>query len=71
MHTNPSYLSNTTYFLSFIAGQDSLTAMGTEAAQKALQIAKFSPDDVDLVLLCTSTPEDLFGSATQVIFSVI
>ena len=30
-----------------------------------LAIQKF-PDDIDLVLLCTSTPEDLFGSAPQV-----
>lgn len=47
-------------------GNDSLTGLATEAAKKALEMAKVDPDDVDLILLCTSTPEDLFGSATQV-----
>lgn len=59
-----------TYFLSYAtAGKDSLTDLATEAARKALQMAEVDPNDVDLVLLCTSTPEDLFGSAPQVIFS--
>lgn len=71
MHTNPFHLSNTIYSLSSIAGKDSLTAMATEAAQKALEMAEVDPNDVDLVLLCTSTPEDLFGSAPQVMFPVI
>lgn len=43
-----------------------MTALAVEAASKALQMADVHPDDVDLVLLCTSTPEDLFGSAPQV-----
>ncbi|KAK4404572.1 3-oxoacyl-[acyl-carrier-protein] synthase 3 A, chloroplastic [Sesamum angolense] len=34
--------------------------------RKALQMAEVDPDDVDLMLLCTSTPEDLFGSAPQI-----
>lgn len=59
------------YFWSSVAGKESLTAMATEAAQKALQMAEVEPNDVDLVLLCTSTPEDLFGSAPQVMFPVI
>lgn len=29
-------------------------------------MAQVDSDDVDLVLMCTSTPEDLFGSAPQV-----
>ena len=29
-------------------------------------MAQVDPDDVDLILMCTSTPEDLFGSAPQV-----
>ncbi|KAH7853472.1 hypothetical protein Vadar_002847 [Vaccinium darrowii] len=49
-----------------LAGNDSLTALAVEAAGKALQMADVDPDDVDLVLLCTSTPEDLFGSAPQI-----
>ncbi|KAK9277780.1 hypothetical protein L1049_007327 [Liquidambar formosana] len=49
-----------------LTGKDSLTALAVEAAKKALQMAQVDPDDVDLVLLCTSTPEDLFGSAPQI-----
>ncbi|CAH9062179.1 unnamed protein product [Cuscuta europaea] len=29
-------------------------------------MAEVDPDDVDLILLCTSTPDDLFGSAPQI-----
>lgn len=29
-------------------------------------MANVKPEDVDLLLLCTSTPDDLFGSAPQV-----
>lgn len=55
-------------FLSFDepAGKDSLTDLAVEASKKALEMANVDPNDVDLVLLCTSTPEDLFGSAPQV-----
>ena len=49
-----------------LAGKDSLTALAVEAAKNALQMAEVDPDDLDLVLLCTSTPDDLFGSAPQV-----
>ncbi|CAM8931080.1 unnamed protein product [Rhodiola kirilowii] len=49
-----------------IAGNDTLTGLAVEAAQKALEMAQVHPDEVDLVLMCTSTPEDLFGSAPQI-----
>ncbi|KAK6934879.1 3-Oxoacyl-[acyl-carrier-protein (ACP)] synthase III [Dillenia turbinata] len=49
-----------------LSGNESLTALAVEAARKALQMARVDPDDVDLVLMCTSTPEDLFGSGPQV-----
>lgn len=49
-----------------LAGRDRLTTLAVDAAQKALDMAKVDPDDVDLILLCSSTPEDLFGSAPQV-----
>ncbi|KAF7138076.1 hypothetical protein RHSIM_Rhsim07G0104900 [Rhododendron simsii] len=49
-----------------LAGNETMTALAVTAAQKALQMAEVDPDDVDLVLMCTSTPEDLFGSAPQV-----
>lgn len=40
--------------------------LAVEAAKKILQMAQVDPDDVDLVLTRTSTPDDLFGSAPQV-----
>ncbi|CAK9171136.1 unnamed protein product [Ilex paraguariensis] len=49
-----------------LSGKDSLTSLAVEAAKKALQMAEVDPDAVDLVLLCTSTPDDLFGSAPQI-----
>ncbi|KAL2482915.1 3-oxoacyl-[acyl-carrier-protein] synthase III [Forsythia ovata] len=49
-----------------LSGKDSLTDLAAEAAKKALEMAEVDPDDVDLVLMCTSTPEDLFGSAPQI-----
>lgn len=49
-----------------LSGEESLTGLAVEAARKALDMAQVEPDDVDLVLLCTSSPEDLFGGATQV-----
>ncbi|KAL8226942.1 hypothetical protein R6Q57_016774 [Mikania cordata] len=49
-----------------LTGNESLTGLAAEAAQKALEMAQVEPDDVDLILLCTSTPEDLFGGAPQI-----
>ena len=49
-----------------LAGRDNLTALAVDASRKALEMAKVDPDDLDLILMCTSTPEDLFGSAPQV-----
>ncbi|GAB2300878.1 hypothetical protein Dimus_034915 [Dionaea muscipula] len=48
-----------------LARNESLTDLAVEAANKALDMAQVEPDDVDLVLLCSSTAEDLLGSATQ------
>ncbi|XP_004486610.1 beta-ketoacyl-[acyl-carrier-protein] synthase III, chloroplastic-like [Cicer arietinum] len=49
-----------------LSGGDSLETLAAEAARKALEMAKVEPDDIDLILMCTSTPEDLFGSAPQI-----
>ncbi|KAF3665425.1 3-oxoacyl-[acyl-carrier-protein] synthase III, chloroplastic [Capsicum annuum] len=47
-------------------GKDNLTDLAAEAARKALEMAEVDPNDIDLILLCSSTPEDLFGSAPQI-----
>ncbi|XP_042512443.1 3-oxoacyl-[acyl-carrier-protein] synthase 3 A, chloroplastic-like [Macadamia integrifolia] len=49
-----------------LTGKDRLTGLAAEAAKRALQMAQVDADDVDLVLLCSSTPDDLFGSAPQI-----
>lgn len=46
--------------------QNSLTAIATEAAQKAIAMAGIAPQDLDLIILATSTPDDLFGNASQI-----
>ncbi|KAK2649135.1 hypothetical protein Ddye_016624 [Dipteronia dyeriana] len=49
-----------------LSGKESLNDLAVEAARKALLMAEVEPDDVDLILMCTSTPEDLFGGAPQI-----
>jgi 3-oxoacyl-[acyl-carrier-protein] synthase III len=45
---------------------ESLKTLATQAAQQALDMAGVAPTDVDLIILATSTPDDLFGTASQV-----
>lgn len=45
---------------------ETVTTMATEAAQAALLHAGWEPDDLDLILLATSSPDDLFGTAPRV-----
>jgi 3-oxoacyl-[acyl-carrier-protein] synthase III len=46
--------------------QNSLASIATEAAQKAITMSGLIPTQLDLIILATSTPDDLFGSASQV-----
>lgn len=46
--------------------QDSLSAIAANAAQQALTMAGIEASNLDLIVLATSTPDDLFGSASQV-----
>lgn len=45
---------------------DSLSAIATIAAQKALSMAAIAPSELDLIILATSTADDLFGSASLI-----
>lgn len=45
---------------------ENLSKHAAEASRKALEMAGIAASDVDLILLATSTPDDLFGSAGQV-----
>jgi 3-oxoacyl-[acyl-carrier-protein] synthase III len=45
---------------------ESLSQLSAIAATKAIEMAGISATEVDLIILATSTPDDLFGSACQV-----
>ena len=50
-----------------IAGPgQTLSTLAADAAKEALTMAGWDADSVDLILLATSTPDDLFGSAPKV-----
>jgi 3-oxoacyl-[acyl-carrier-protein] synthase-3 len=44
----------------------SLSAIAAQAAQRALTMAQIAATDLDLIILATSTPDDLFGTACQI-----
>jgi 3-oxoacyl-[acyl-carrier-protein] synthase III len=46
--------------------QSSLSAIATTAAERAIAMAGIEPTDLDLILLATSTPDDLFGTACKI-----
>ncbi len=45
---------------------ESLSQISAQAAEKALYMAGITAAELDLIVLATSTPDDLFGSACQV-----
>lgn len=45
---------------------ESLTTLATQAAEAAIAMAGISATDLDLIILATSTPDDLFGTASLV-----
>lgn len=45
---------------------ESLSGIAASAGAAALAMGGLGPEDVDLIILATSTPDDLFGSAAQV-----
>jgi 3-oxoacyl-[acyl-carrier-protein] synthase III len=49
---------------------DSIASLGAAAAQQALEMAGLAAADIDMVLLATSTPDDLYGSACLIQASI-
>ncbi len=49
-----------------VGPNESLTSLCSQAGKAALQMANWDPETIDLIILATSTPEDLFGSAPTV-----
>jgi len=45
---------------------DSVANLAAKAGQKAIAAAGLSPEDIDLIILSTSTSDDLFGTAGRV-----
>jgi 3-oxoacyl-[acyl-carrier-protein] synthase-3 len=48
------------------APDESLHLLAAEAARQALEMAGLLPQDLDLIILSTSTADDLFGSASRI-----
>ncbi len=44
----------------------SLCDLASEASRQALAMAEISPTDIDLIILATSSPDDLFGTASKI-----
>lgn len=44
----------------------SLCSLAAEASRRALEMANVLASDIDLIILATSSPDDLFGSASQI-----
>lgn len=46
--------------------EDSVASLASKAGQKAIAAAGLTPQDIDLIILSTSTSDDLFGTAGRV-----
>lgn len=68
VETNDEWISQRTGIRNrhVLKPDETLGSISVTAAQKALDKAGVSAADVDLVVLATSTPDDLFGSATAI-----
>ncbi|RAL48466.1 hypothetical protein DM860_005890 [Cuscuta australis] len=66
--TNDEWISTRTGIRNrrVLSGKESLTSLAVEASRKALEMAGVDAGEVDLVLLCSSTPDELFGNAPQI-----
>ena len=48
------------------AVSDSVSALATAAARQAIAMAGITPQELDLIILATSTADDLFGTASHI-----
>ncbi len=66
--TNDSWIRSRTGIASrcVLGSDESLVELSHMASAKALKMAGWEPGSVDLIVMATSTPDDLFGSAPQV-----
>eukprot|EP00892_Ulva_mutabilis_P001185 jgi/Ulvmu1/11067/UM007_0249.1 len=68
VETNDEWISQRTGIRKrhVLGSDDTLVSHATESCKKALDMAGVSVADVDMIIMSTSSPEDLFGSATSV-----
>lgn len=73
METNDDWIASRTGIRRrhVLGDGESLVSFASDAARNAMSMAEVDALDIDMVLLCTSTPEDLFGSACEVSFLVL
>ncbi|KAL3906254.1 MAG: hypothetical protein SGILL_009345 [Bacillariaceae sp.] len=45
---------------------ESLRSLGVEASKNALEMSGLKPEDIDIVICATSSPDDMFGDATAI-----
>ncbi len=48
------------------AADESLATLAAQAGRDAIAMAGITPDDIDLILLATSTADDMYGSACKI-----
>ncbi len=68
VETNDSWIQSRTGIRArrVLGPDESLSELSSRAGSAALQMAGWDPNTIDLVLLATSTPDDLFGMAPKV-----
>ena len=49
-----------------ISKDETLSGLSINAGMSAIEMAGWEPESIDLILLATSTPDDLFGSAPEI-----
>jgi 3-oxoacyl-[acyl-carrier-protein] synthase-3 len=45
---------------------ESIKSLGAQAAEQALEMSGVAPEDIDLIICATSSPDDMFGDATSI-----
>lgn len=45
---------------------ETISSLSSSAAKKALEMSGLDPLDIDLIIMCSSSPDDMFGDATTV-----
>uniref|UniRef100_A0A4D6BKN7 Beta-ketoacyl-[acyl-carrier-protein] synthase III n=1 Tax=Acrochaetium secundatum TaxID=209631 RepID=A0A4D6BKN7_9FLOR len=72
VNTSDEWISNRTGIKTrrILPANQSIIDIATRASCQALNKADLNPEELDLIILATSTPNDLFGSASQLQASI-